>query len=133
MIQRAHNLGVDMHLMDGPYGASTDKAKSLKGNDYSFKTVQELLQRLYTRNPNMFSKEFSLENIETYIQQAQMDLHGQEMTDNPANFGLGAIDQIDQSVSYQDRANGQQILKQELQKAKEEIDKSEVSHDDDGI
>lgn len=133
MIQRAHNLGVDMHLMDGPYGASTDKAKSLKGNDYSFKTVQELLQRLYTRNPNMFSKEFSLENIETYIQQAQMDLHGQEMTDNPANFGLGAIDQIDQSVSYQDRANGQQRLKQELQKAKEEIDKSEVSHDDDGI
>ena len=25
MIQRAHNLGIDMHLMDGPYGASTDK------------------------------------------------------------------------------------------------------------
>ena len=81
----------------------------------------------------MFSKDFSLEHIETYIQQAQMDLHTQEIADNPANFGLGAIDQIDQSVSYQDRTKGQEKLKQELQQAKEEIDKSEVSHDDVGI
>ena len=133
MIQRAHNLGVDMHLMDGPYGASTKKSKSLAGNDYSFKTIQELLQRLYQRNPNLFSKDFSLEDVETYIEQAKQDLVQQEITDNPANFGLGAIDQIDQSVSYQDRAKGQEKLKQELQQAKEEIDKSEVSHNDIGI
>lgn len=133
MIQRAHNLGVDMHLMKGPYGASTNKSKSLAGNDYSFETIQELLQRLYERNPNLFSKDFSLEDVETYIEQAKHDLAQQEITDNSANFGLGAIDQIDQSVSYQDRAKGQEKLKQELQQAKEEIDKSEVSHNDIGI
>lgn len=133
-IQVAHNIGVkNLHLMDGPYGASTDKSKSLKGNGYSFNTISELIQRLYERTPEMFGKDFSLENIEQYIEQAQMDIHTQEIADNPANFGLGAIDQIDQSVSYQERANGQQKLKQELQKTKEEIDKSEVSHDDDGI
>lgn len=133
MIQRAHNLGVDMHLMKGPYGASTNKSKSLAGNDYSFETIQELLQRLYERNPNLFSKDFSLEDVETYIEQAKQDLVQQEITDNPANFGLGAIDQIDQSVSYKDRAEGREKLKQELQPAEEEIDKSEVSHNDIGI
>ena len=133
MIQRAHNLGVDMHLMKGPYGASTNKSKSLAGNDYSFETIQELLQRLYERNPNLFSKDFSLEDVETYIEQAKQDLVQQEITDNPANFGLGAIDQIDKSVSYQDRAEGRKKLEQELQKAKEKIDKSEVSHNDIGI
>ena len=133
MIQRAHNLGVDMHLMDGPYGASTKKSKSLAGNDYSFKTIQELLQRLYQRNPNLFSKDFSLDDIDTYIQQAQQDLVQQELTDNPANFGLGAIEQVDKSVSFQDRAKGKEKLQQELQKAKEQSDKSEVSHNDIGV
>nr|MCR5146230.1 hypothetical protein [Clostridia bacterium] len=130
MIQRAHNLGVDMHLMNGPYGASTKKSKSLAGNDYSFKTIQELLQRLYERNPNLFVKDFSLEDIETYIQQAQQDLVQQELTDNPANFGLGAIEQIDQTISYQDRTNGKEKLQKELQQVKEKSNKSEVSHND---
>lgn len=130
IIQRAHNLGVDMHLMDGPLGASTDKAKALEGNGYSFKTIQELLQRLYQRNPNLFFKEFSLEDVETYIQQARQDIGQQELEDNPANFELGAIDRIDQEVSYQDRAEGRAKLKEELQKAKEQFDRSEVSDND---
>ena len=64
MIQRAHNLGVNMHLMNGPYGASTNKSKSMAGNDYSFNNIEELLRRLYNQNPNYFSKDFSLEKIE---------------------------------------------------------------------
>lgn len=71
MIQRAHNLGVNMHLMNGPYGASTNKSKSMAGNDYSFKNIEELLRRLYNQNPNYFSKDFSLEKIEQYIHIAQ--------------------------------------------------------------
>ena len=130
MIQRGHNLGVDMHLMNGPKGASTNKSKHLAGNDYSFKTIPELLQRLYQRDPNLFYKDFSLENIDTYIQKAQQELGQQEFPDNPANFGLGAIEQIDKTVSYQDRVTGKEKLQQELQQAK---DKSEVTHNDIGI
>ena len=122
MIQRAHNLGVDMHLMNGPYGASTNKSKSLSGNDYSFETIEQLLQRLYERNPNMFSKDFSLENIAEYIQQAQMDLQPELVHDNPANFGLGAIEQIDEQVTWQDRENGKKKLQQELQQSREETE-----------
>lgn len=120
MIQRAHNLGVDMHLMNGPYGASTNKSKSLSGNDYSFETIEQLLQRLYERNPNMFSKDFSLENIAEYIQQAQMNLQPELVHNNPANFGLGAIEQIDEQVTWQDRENGKKKLQQELQQSREE-------------
>jgi len=119
MIQRAHNLGVDMHLMDGPYGASTKKSKSLSGNDYSFKTIEQLLQRLYERNPNMFSRDFSLENIEEYIQQAKLDLQPELEHDNPANFGLGAIAQVDEQVTWSDRENGKNKLQQELQQSRE--------------
>lgn len=75
VIQRAHNLGdVDLHLMDGPKGASTDESRSLAGNGYSFKTIEELLQRLYTKNPNMFVKDFSLDEIEEYIMQAKLEV-----------------------------------------------------------
>lgn len=118
MIQRAHNLGVDMHLMDGPYGASTKKSKSLSGNDYSFKTIEQLLQRLYERNPNMFSRDFSLENIEEYIQQAKLDLQPELKHDNPANFGLGAIAQVDEQVTWSDRESGKNKLRKELQQSR---------------
>lgn len=133
MIQRAHSLGIDMHLMNGPYGASTNKSKSLAGNDYSFETIEQLLQRLYERNPNIFSKDFSLEKVSEYIQQAQIELHQEIEQDNPANFGLGAIDQIDQTVTYQERMSGKQKLEQEIQYAKEKSNISEVNHDDIGI
>jgi len=67
MIQRAHNIGVDLHLMDGPNGASTKKSRSLAGNGYSFKTAEELITRLYLRNPHMFHENLSLENIVEYV------------------------------------------------------------------
>lgn len=75
MIQRAHNFGdIDLHLMDGPYGASTECSRSLKGNGYSFETIADLLQRLYAKNPNIFEKEFSLDRIEEYIMQAKLEV-----------------------------------------------------------
>lgn len=117
MIQRAHNLGMDMHLMDGPYGASTDKSKSLAGNDYSFKSIEELLQRLYTKNPNIFCKEFSLDNISEYIQQARIDL-GEVVQESSSNFGMGAIEKIDEEISWSDRESGTKKLKEELQPTK---------------
>ncbi|MBQ6992211.1 MAG: hypothetical protein IJN50_04820 [Clostridia bacterium] len=74
IIQRGYNLDMDMHLMDGPKGASTDKSRSLAGNDYSFKTIEELLQRLYSRNPNLFGPEFSLDKSEIYIENAKGEI-----------------------------------------------------------
>lgn len=72
MIQRAHNLGdIDLHIMDGPFGASTDCSRSLEGRGYSFKTITELIKRLYSRNPEIFIKEFSVDKIEKYITQAK--------------------------------------------------------------
>ena len=76
MIQRGYNLDVNMQLMDGPYGASTNKSRSLAGNNYSFKTASDLLQRLYTQNPSLFSESFSIDNIESYIQRAQQEIQG---------------------------------------------------------
>ena len=71
MIQRAHNIGLKPLLMDGPYGASTTKSRSLAKHKYSFKTIEELLKRLYEKNPNYFIEGFSLDNIEQYIEEAQ--------------------------------------------------------------
>ena len=74
MIQRGYNLGVDMQLMDGPYGASTNKSRSLAGNDYSFKSVEDLVRRLYVKNPVMFTDNFSIDNISSFVQQAEREI-----------------------------------------------------------
>ena len=71
MIQRAHNLGITMHLMDGPYGASTTKSRSMSGNEYSFKTIEELLVKIYNKNPALLIPGFNLDNIHYYIREAQ--------------------------------------------------------------
>ena len=74
MIQRGYNLDVDMQLMDGPYGASTNKSRSLAGNDYSFKTAEDLVRRLYAKNPSMFIDGFSINKISNFIQQAKKEI-----------------------------------------------------------
>lgn len=74
MIQRGYNLDVDMQLMDGPYGASTNKSRSLAGNDYSFKTAEDLVRRLYAKNPAMFIDGFSINKISNFIQQAKKEI-----------------------------------------------------------
>ena len=119
-IQRGHNIGADLHLMYGPKGASTVKSDHLTGNNYSFNSVEELLQRLYERNPNLFPKDFSLENIETYVTKAkeEIEMHMEEVMEdlklNP-NFEMKQIKKIDESLGFQDRIEGKKALENELQ------------------
>ena len=101
MIQRAHNLGVDMHLMDGPEGGSTNKSRSLAGNDYSFQTVEEMLTRIFSKNPEMFKEGFSLENVASYIEEAKA-----RIAESKGNFGKDAMAEVDKGVSQADRAQG---------------------------
>ncbi len=130
MIQRAHNLGVDMHLMDGPKGASTDKCKSLKGNDYGFKTIEELLTRLYQRNPNMFLKEFSLDKINEYIEQAKVDM-GLEIAPTNPNFGIDEMKKIDGEVTFEERKDGTDKLKNAQKEQEQNQNKDGVRSTDD--
>ena len=121
-IQVAHNSGVkNLHLMDGPYGASTDKSKSLNGNGYSFKTIEELIQRLYERTPEMFGKDFSIENIEQYINQAKLDITPIGKENNPANFGLGAMHEIHEGLTAADREKGAEKLVEAIMKKSKEV------------
>lgn len=76
IIQRAYNRDVDMHLMDGPAGASTKKAHSYEGHDYAFVKIEELIKRLYERNPNIFAKDFSLDKMNDYIRIALEETAG---------------------------------------------------------
>ncbi len=121
-IQVAHNSGVkNLHLMDGPYGASTDKSKSLNGNGYSFKTIEELIQRLYERTPEMFGKDFSIENIEQYINQAKLDITPIGKENNPANFGLGAMHEIHEGLTAADREKGAKKLGEAINEKSKEV------------
>ena len=74
IIQRGYNLDADMHLMDGPTGASTKKMEQLHGHDYGFKTIEELLGKLYSKNPEIFGPDFSLDKMEAYIQNAKNEI-----------------------------------------------------------
>ena len=76
MIQRGYNLDVKMHLMDGPYGASTKKSRSLAGNDCSFNTAEELLSRLYYSDPGLFDPDFGLEHLNDYMKKARKEMKG---------------------------------------------------------
>lgn len=114
MIQRSHNIGVDMHLMDGPYGASTDKSRALDGNGYSFETPEDLIQRLYSKNPELFLPSFSLDRMSRYIERAREEVGNNIVSNNPANFGMGAMARIDEMVSGIEREKGKQKLGQEM-------------------
>ena len=74
MIQRGHNTGTRMMLMDGPKGASTEKSRSLRGNGYSFKTAEELIMRLYQEQPEIFKPDFKPEDIPALIAQAEAEI-----------------------------------------------------------
>ena len=74
MIQRSHNNAIPMHLMDGPEGASTDKAHSFEGNDYAFASPQELIRRLYERYPEAFGPDFDLDKLDEIVARARRQL-----------------------------------------------------------
>ena len=133
MIQRTHNLGnVDLHLMDGPEGASTIESRCLKGNGYSFINVDGLLAKLYFQDPEMFREDFTLDRIEDYIEFAKGQVPEIELLGNPANFGAGEIGKIDKAVTPQDRKKGMETLKGQVKvrSAKDTKDGIDETHDD---
>lgn len=77
MIQKGHNLGINMHLMDGPEGASTDKSHSLRKNNYGFKTIKELVEDLYMKRPELFRNDFSLDKLDDELTRASREILGE--------------------------------------------------------
>lgn len=69
MIQRAHNMRLGISLMDGPEGASTDKAAFMP--EYSFKGAKGLIERLYAGHPDIFVPEFNIAKADEYVETAQ--------------------------------------------------------------
>jgi len=69
MIQRSHNLGLNLNIMDNIEGASADKAKALEGNDYSFNDALDLIKKIKSQNPNAIKKELSDENITEIVKE----------------------------------------------------------------
>lgn len=69
MIQRAHNMKLGINLMDGPEGASTDKAAFMP--EYSFKGAKGLLERLYNQHPDIFVSDFDMTKADEYISTAR--------------------------------------------------------------
>ncbi len=71
MIQRAHNMGMNVNLMEGPEGASTDKAQTMP--DYAFSGAKGLIERLYTNRPDIFISEFDINKLDKYVFIAQKE------------------------------------------------------------
>ncbi|MFI3242177.1 MAG: hypothetical protein R3Y43_06385 [Alphaproteobacteria bacterium] len=69
MIQRAHNMKFEPNLMQGPQGASTAKAKIFP--KYAFEGARGLIERLYKRNPDIFKKDFNIDNLDEIILSSQ--------------------------------------------------------------
>ena len=131
MIQRAYNLDVEMHLMDGPQGASTDKCKSLRGNDYSFKSPEELVRRIYDKHPNIFIPEFSLDKIYEYVQQAKGEILGERIVEQSVDISIDEIRAIDETVTDAERNQAEQKLIQEA-KASQRNQMDRTTKDDRG-
>ena len=87
MIQRAHNLGVNLHLMNGPKGASTSKSHALIGHGYSFETPQELIKSLYRRNPQLFLPDFSLEQLDAIVTEAEKEISAYPYSEQDRTHG----------------------------------------------
>ena len=53
IIQRAHNAGMNIAVMEGVEGASGEKAEFLAGNGYEFATGAELVMTIKKQNPEL--------------------------------------------------------------------------------
>ena len=71
MIQRAHNMNLGVNLMNGPEGASTEKAAIMP--NYAFTGARGLIERLYGKHPDVFAKGFDINHLDEYIGQAQQE------------------------------------------------------------
>lgn len=83
MIQRAHNMNLGINLMNGPEGASTDKAAFMP--EYSFEGAKGLVERLYAKRPDIFMPEFDISKVDEYVltarKQQRSSLNIQELKD----------------------------------------------------
>lgn len=70
MIQRAHNMGLEMILMDGPEGASTEKSAQLAGRGYDVEGAEGIIARLHQTQPNLFPADFDVSKLEDYKSEA---------------------------------------------------------------
>lgn len=71
MIQRAHNMGLGINLMNGPEGASTEKAAIMP--EYAFAGAKGLIEKLYHKHPDIFVKDFDIRNLNMYVEDAQKE------------------------------------------------------------
>ena len=71
MIQRAHNMNLGINLMDGPEGASTEKAQIMP--DYAFSGAKGLIEKLYAKHPDVFVKGFDIRHLDEYVTKAQQE------------------------------------------------------------
>ena len=69
MIQRAHNMGLGINLMNGPEGASTDKATIMP--EYAFEEAKGLIEKLYNKHPDIFVKDFDIKKLDKNIENAR--------------------------------------------------------------
>ena len=69
MIQRAHNMNLGINLMNGPEGASTDKAEIMP--EYAFNGAKGLVERLYDKHPDVFAKDFDISKVDEYVETAR--------------------------------------------------------------
>ena len=69
MIQRAHNMGLGINLMNGPEGASTDKATIMP--EYAFEGAKGLIEKLYNKHPDIFVKDFDIRKLDKNIEDAR--------------------------------------------------------------
>ncbi len=69
MIQRAHNMHININLMNGPEGASTEKAAIMP--EYAFSDAAGLIERIYKKHPDIFVKDFDIKNLQDIITKAK--------------------------------------------------------------
>ena len=74
IVQRTHNLGIDLCLMEGVEGASGEKAVSLKGNDYSFKGAKDLVMMMLHNAKGVIKQGITEKKIDQMIEQAYKEL-----------------------------------------------------------
>ena len=82
MIQRAHNLGLNLSIMSDVEGASGDKSKSLKGNDYSFANPSELIDKLYDTMKDALKPDLTQEKLKEMVEQSYKSLAQSHLENN---------------------------------------------------
>lgn len=87
MIQRAHNNGLNMHLMKNIEGASSEKSEALVGNDYGFDSIMDLINRIKKQIPEAIKQELNDEQIEKIIRSKDMETKKLKLTSlNPKQY-----------------------------------------------